>query len=896
MDGFRHEVTAPDGTVRGVFIHDSSSCREICLNLSEWSGAPLNKFGLYIENPSAPSAPSCFSNLPPPTNIRVLEDDRYIFPMAKTLESTPMSYRARLLSPTLFDTPSMKPRLSSFIFSQCRDLLTSSYFNTFFPADELCKIAALSIAASGDIPASLPSLNDLVSEKALSKLSTDDWSQAIKQELADLIEQRLDSDTSPPVVSPLEQVKFQKDFCVRCFENRFFVIEIWSGTALLLDMESNTDPDSEVPSSAYANAAKIPPPPLTDIPESTPVLLGINRFGINVICESPSPPPHDPPPPPTIYSWDLYNVKCWSYSKTSFSWTELDTDIEYSILVNDGYTISGLLMDYALAIVAETGGSEPPCLKYQTLDQLGWKGKIALDDGKLTNSLKARDQRPLRSPNAKLKSSPSIDDDITPPEPSKPWHIRKTTSSITIAWEPPKKSMGKILRYEVRFGIRFVFGWHNAPPVSNNSEKTQNLPTCVVSGLDKDTSYVFQTRSMNEKGYWSDWSNQSDPITTKKENTPDPTHLVVLSHGICQNEGHMAYLAEKIQTKLGPTTLTLCSKANAFIGSTRDGVNIGGHRLALEIVEFTKHHPDLKQISMVGHNIGGLYCRYAAGALYANDMFKILKPTNFVTLGTPHLGSGGTLLPDDMASLLCGETGEQLSLKDGEASGEEPMLMKICHRQFLQALLHFPNRVCYANVKDDGRVAIPSGSIRLKNPYEHFADGYLQSKCSREFPNIIVGEDFEQGDSSHFEDDFDPSAEDNFVSSGSPSKSRAESEGVTAALRLDSHDKFKRDMFTALNEVGWRRRDVLNYGHDQLLQDPKWWITDRTPDNALIKHLTETFLVARDVEDGGEVLTEDPDIVEGLETVTLTDLSNRAQTNKTQDLELHPDTQLFYFK
>ena len=91
---------------------------------------------------------------------------------------------------------------------------------------------------------------------------------------------------------------------------------------------------------------------------------------------------------------------------------------------------------------------------------------------------------------------------------------------------------------------------------------------------------------------------------------------------------------------------------------------------------------------------------------------------------------------------------------------------------------------------------------------------------------------------------------------------------------------------------------MLNYGHDQLLQDPKWWITDRTPDNALIKHLTETFLVARDVEDEGEVLTEDPDIVEGLETVTLTGLglSNRAQTNKTQDLELHPETQLFYFK
>ncbi|GMH52462.1 hypothetical protein TL16_g01236 [Triparma laevis f. inornata] len=856
---------------------------------------------MYIEKPVSstppPPHPSSFSSLPPPTTTQVLEDDRYIFPLKETLEQTPMSYKARLLSPTLFDAPSIKPRLSSFIFSQCRDLLTQSHFDTFFPADELCKLVALSIAASAPrLPATLPSLNNLVSPKALSKLSNDDWSQAIKQELSDLSEQHLESDSSPAAVSPLEQIKLQKQFCTKCLENRFFAMEIWYGSALNLELESNTDPDSEVPSSSFANAAKIPPPTLVDIPNSSPILLGINRFGINVICDSPAPllDEGSPPLPPSIFSWDLYNVKCWSYSKTSFSWTELDTDTEFSVVVDDGYMISGLLMDYALAIVAETGGSEPPCLKYQTLDQLGWKGKIALDDGKLTNSLKARDQYPMRKPN-QLKKPPSIEDDLTPPEPSKPWHIRCTTSSITIAWEPPKKNQGKVLRYEVRYGIRFVFGWHNAPPVSNTSASTQNLPTCVVSGLDKDTSYVFQTRSMSDKGYWSDWSNQSDPITTKKENSPDPTHLIVLSHGICQNESHMSFFAAELQKKMGPSALTLCSKANAFIGSTRDGINIGGHRLALEIVEFTKHHPDLKQISLIRHNIGGLYCRYAAGALYANDMFKILKPTNFITLGTPHLGSGGTLLPDDMASLLCGETGEQLSLKDGETSSEEPMLMKICHRQFLQALLHFPNRVCYANVKDDGRVPTPSGSIRLKNPYEHFADAYLQSKCSREFPNIIVGETFEQGDlANHFEDDFDPSSEDNFVSSGSPSKSRAESEGATTALRLDSHDKFKRDMFTALNEVGWRRRDVLNYGHDQLLQDPKWWITDRAPQNAVIHHVAATFLATRDVEVENEgILTEDPDIVEGLETVVL---SNRAQSNKTQDLELHPDTQLFYFK
>jgi hypothetical protein len=95
-----------------------------------------------------------------------------------------------------------------------------------------------------------------------------------------------------------------------------------------------------------------------------------------------------------------------------------------------------------------------------------------------------------------------------------------------------------------------------------------------------------------------------------------------------------------------------------------------------------KRHPDLCKISMIGHNIGGLYCRYAAGALYANGMFHIIKPVNFVTLGTPHLGFGGTLLSDGMANLLLGETGQQLGMRDaGVGRGVEPMMMKICHRQ-----------------------------------------------------------------------------------------------------------------------------------------------------------------------------------------------------------------------
>ena len=598
---------------------------------------------------------------------------------------------------------------------------------------------------------------------------------------------------------------------------------------------------------------------------------------------------------PTLFCWDLYAIRSWSYSKTTFSWTELETEIEYTVQTDDGYMISGLLMDYALSIVAESGGSEPPCLKFQTLDQLGWKGKVALDEGKATNSLKTREKQQVPKKNQRQRSY-EIDDDLTPDEPSKPWHIRRTTSSITIAWDPPT-DRGKIIRYEVRYGVRFVFGWHNGPSVSANL--AGNTPNCVVSGLEKNTTYVFTTRSMNDKGFWSDWSYQSDAITTKEVDSPDPTHLVVLSHGVAQNEGNMAYFASELKKRHGPDIVTLCTKANASIGSTRDGINIGGHRLALEIVEFSKHNPDVDKISMIGHNIGGLYCRYAAGALYANEMFKLLKPVNFITLATPHFGHGGTLLSDDMAAVLCGETGEQLALKDGDSTGEDPMLTKICHRQFLQALLHFPNRTVYSNAKHDGRVSSKSGSIRLKDLYENVTDAYLKSKCSRKFPNIIIGEEYEKDDASSF-DDFDSSAEDNFVASATPTKSRPEGGdgGSSLGLRLGQSDRRTRDMYASLNEVGWRRRDVINYGHDQLIQDPAWWITERTPHNTAVYHVVETFLMSRNTGYGdgendkmGDDTENGVDTIDGLETIGL-----HAQSNKTQELEMHKETNLFYFK
>jgi len=264
---------------------------------------------------------------------------------------------------------------------------------------------------------------------------------------------------------------------------------------------------------------------------------------------------------------------------------------------------------------------------------------------------------------------------------------------------------------------------------------------------------------------------------------------------------------------------------------------------------------------MVGHNIGGLFIRYAVGALYANDLFpKLLRPVNFITLGTPHLGSGGTFLSADVASILCGETGEQLALTDGEKEGEEPMLMKMCHRQFLQALLYFPNRMVYTVVTDDGRVDVCSGSIRNDNIYREASLDFLKSRG----PIIEEGAEKEE-------------EEGGFIGGQEVEKKETKNDnnfligGITGGI-----EKYKHDMCSALSEVGWRRRDVVGYGHDQMLQDPAWWLENvggKGGKNVVLENVVKEFLYEREegerVEGGG---------------------------SSSGSLEMHGKTRLYYFR
>jgi hypothetical protein len=84
----------------------------------------------------------------------------------------------------------------------------------------------------------------------------------------------------------------------------------------------------------------------------------------------------------------------------------------------------------------------------------------------------------------------------------------------------------------------------------------------------------------------------------------------------------------------------------------------------------------IRYISFAGYSLGGLVSRYVIGLLYTRGFFDNVKPMNFTTFATPHLGirkpltgfSFGTaynsLFNFTVSSCVTGNTGMDLYLFD----------------------------------------------------------------------------------------------------------------------------------------------------------------------------------------------------------------------------------------
>lgn len=81
------------------------------------------------------------------------------------------------------------------------------------------------------------------------------------------------------------------------------------------------------------------------------------------------------------------------------------------------------------------------------------------------------------------------------------------------------------------------------------------------------------------------------------------------------------------------------------------------------------------RFSIFGYSLGGLVSRYTVGILYATKFFDAVKPINFATIATPHIGltrySGSFLSKTTHAlgPLLLSRTGKQFYAKDKDDWG-----------------------------------------------------------------------------------------------------------------------------------------------------------------------------------------------------------------------------------
>lgn len=130
---------------------------------------------------------------------------------------------------------------------------------------------------------------------------------------------------------------------------------------------------------------------------------------------------------------------------------------------------------------------------------------------------------------------------------------------------------------------------------------------------------------------------------------PGAEHLLVLSHGFLGTPTTMKYLENEMNRNGFCEKKIRVYKPIKNFGSTTDGVDKGGKRLADEVAQVLSEQPSLRDVSFIGLSLGGVYCRAAAAELWARGLVKSETNPNgialnlFVSLASPHAGTGDAL-------------------------------------------------------------------------------------------------------------------------------------------------------------------------------------------------------------------------------------------------------------
>lgn len=229
-----------------------------------------------------------------------------------------------------------------------------------------------------------------------------------------------------------------------------------------------------------------------------------------------------------------------------------------------------------------------------------------------------------------------------------------------------------------------------------------------------------------------------------------PSHLVILCHGLQGNAGHMQYLMESIQASSSASDFLClnikCNDNNGWFknySKTSESLKIIGPRIREELFEFLKKEfsqnlhwraENLSKISLIGSSLGGIYLRYLAGLLFdtkeniisfdlsfsrSSDMndydqeklnFR-LTPINYISLASPHLGVSGLvsdLIGSGMKLLFYNGIGSELLLDDDDRI----FFLLATSEPYINALKSFRNRFSYSSCSEnEWRVPYPSSAI-----------------------------------------------------------------------------------------------------------------------------------------------------------------------------------------
>ncbi|KUJ13304.1 DUF676-domain-containing protein [Mollisia scopiformis] len=217
-------------------------------------------------------------------------------------------------------------------------------------------------------------------------------------------------------------------------------------------------------------------------------------------------------------------------------------------------------------------------------------------------------------------------------------------------------------------------------------------------------------------------------------------HLCVLVHGLWGNPAHMEVVAKSLRAKHPEQSLhILVAKRNS--GSfTYDGVERGGERVCQEIEEeiekLAAAGQEIKRMSMVGYSLGGLVARYAVGLLDSKGFFDKIKPVNFTTFATPHLGVRTPLrgwhnhVWNVLGARTLSASGRQLFTIDNFRDTGKPLLEVLGDQEsiFIKGLLRlllelqgclakFERRTLYTNIINDRSAVYYTTGISKTDPF-----------------------------------------------------------------------------------------------------------------------------------------------------------------------------------